>query len=65
MFDYDLLSEKFVSTNLNQLSVDITKDKIKSVVYKDDNNNNVYVLTEKGTLLTLLYNKTENIMGWF
>lgn len=65
MFDYDLLSEKFVSTNLNQLAVDITKDKIKSVVYKDDNNNNVYVLTEKGTLLTLLYNKTENIMGWY
>ena len=65
MFDYDLLSEKFISTNLNQLALDITKDKIKSIVYKDDNNNNVYVLTEKGTLLTLLYNKVENIMGWY
>lgn len=65
MFDYDLLSEKFVSTNLNQLALDITKDKIKSIVYKDDNNNNVYALTEEGTLLTLLYNKAENIMGWY
>lgn len=65
MFDYDLLSDKFVSSSLNQLAIDITKDKLKSLVYKDDNNNNVYALTEKGTLLTLLYNKNENIIGWY
>lgn len=65
MFDYDLLSEKFVSSNLNQLALDITKDKLKTIIYKDDNNNNVYALTETGKLLTLLYNKAENIMGWY
>lgn len=64
MFDYDLLSEKFVSNDLNQLSLDITKDRLKTIIYKNDKNNNVYALTEAGTLLTLLYNKAENIMGW-
>lgn len=65
MFDYDLMTEKFVSTDLNTLAQEITRDKIKKLVYKEDINKNIYVLTEKGQLLTLLYNKAENIQGWF
>ena len=65
MFDYDLMTEKFRSTDLNYLAQDITKEKIKRMVYKKDGGYNLYILTEAGQLLTLLYNSEESILGWF
>ena len=65
MFDYDLLTEKFISTDLNWLAQEVTRDKLKSIYTKRDDNNNIYCLTEGGQLLTLLYNTTESINGWF
>jgi hypothetical protein len=65
MFDYDLMTEKFKAVDLNWLSQEITKDKIKRLTYKKDGNYNLYALTEVGQLLVLLYNSDESINGWF
>lgn len=64
-FDYDLMTEKFTSTDLNWLSQEITRGKIKRMVYKRDGSYNLWLLTEEGQLLTLLYNTDESIQGWF
>ena len=65
MFDYDLLTEKFLSTDLNWLAQEVTRGRLKEIYYKKDDNNIIYGLTESGQLLGLLYNSKESIMGWF
>lgn len=65
MYDYDLMTEKFVSTDLNWISHDVTKGHLKEIFYKRDQNYNIYGLLESGQIITLLYNKEENINGWF
>lgn len=62
-FDYDLVTESFVSSNLNLLANDI--EKVEEIYYKRDDNNLVYGRTADGQMLCLLYNKAENIYGWF
>lgn len=65
MFDYDLLTEKFLSTDLNWLSQEVTRGRLKEIYYKRDDNNLIYGLLENGQMLALLYNSRENINGWF
>lgn len=65
MFDFDLLTEKFVAVDLNWMAQEITQGKLKKIVYKRDNNYNIYGLTEDYKLVVLLYNQAENILGWF
>lgn len=62
-FDYDLVSESFISQNLNLLNDSLGK--IVEIKYKKDNNNLIYCRTGEGQLIGLLYNKDENIIGWF
>lgn len=62
-FDYDLVSEKFVSSDLNLLCEDIPD--IEEIYYKRDRNDLVYGRTADGQMIALLYNKAENIFGWF
>lgn len=62
-FDYDLVTESFISSSLNMLTTEI--DTIAETYYKRDENNLVYCRSEKGQMLALLYNKAENIFGWF
>lgn len=62
-FDYDLVTESFISSNLNLLSNQI--EKIEEFYYKRDDNNLIYGRTADGQMLALLYNKAENIYGWF
>ena len=65
MFDYDLLTQKFTANDLNWISSEITRGKIKKILFKRDDNNNIYVLLESGQIVTMLYNTKENILGWF
>lgn len=65
MFDYDLLTEKFLSTDLNWLAQDVTRGRLKEIHYKRDDNNIIYVLLDNGQMAGLLYNSRESIMGWF
>ena len=65
MFDYDLLTEKFLSNDLNMLAQEITRGKLKKIFYKRDDNNIIYCLLENGKALALLYKSSESINGWF
>lgn len=62
-FDYDLVSESFTSQNLNIISMEVGN--ILELYYKKDRNNLVYCRTEDEQLSALLFNKDENIVGWF
>lgn len=65
MFDYDLLTEKFLSMDLNWLAQDVTRGRLKEIHYKRDDNNIIYALLDNGQMAGLLYNSRESIMGWF
>lgn len=65
MLDYDLMTEKYISTDLNWLAKDVTRARMKAIYAKRDDNNMLYTLLENGQLLGLLYNSRENINGWF
>lgn len=65
MFDYDLVTEKFVATDLNWMAQSITKSGLKKIAYKKDNNYNIYGLLNNGQMVALLYNSAESILGWF
>lgn len=65
MLDYDLMTEKYISTDLNWLAQDVTRARMKAIYAKRDDNNMLYTLLENGQLLGLLYNSRENINGWF
>lgn len=65
IFDYDLLTEKFLSTDLNWLAQDVTRGRLKEIHYKRDDNNIIYALLDNGQMVGLLYNSRESIMGWF
>jgi hypothetical protein len=62
-FDYELVSESFVSTALNLISDNIGE--IEEIYYKRDNNNLLWAKTKKNQLLCVLYNASENIIGFF
>lgn len=65
MFDYDLLTEKFLSTDLNWLAQEVSLGKLAELYYKRDNNSIIYCRMESGQVAGLLFNSRENIMGWF
>lgn len=65
MFDYDLLTEKFLSNDLNMLAQEVSRGKIKKIYYKRDDNNIIYCLLENGKAIALLYKSSESINGWF
>lgn len=65
MFDYDLLTEKFLSNDLNMLSQEVTRGRLKKIYYKRDDNNIIYCLLEDGKAIALLYKSSESINGWF
>ena len=65
MFDYDLLTEKFLSDDLNMLAQEVTRGRLKKIYYKRDDNNIIYCLLENGKAIALLYKSSESINGWF
>lgn len=64
-FSYDLLTESYDSNDLNMLAKDVTRGKIKAVYFKRDDNDGVWARLGNGKLIYLIYNKAENIFGWF
>ena len=63
-FQYDLLTESFVSKDANILSYDITSSGIKRLDIKRDRNDLIFALKNDGTFLTANINIPENIIGW-
>ena len=64
-FQYDLMTESFVSTECTLVSKDATVGRIKRIVYKRDDDDLMYVLMEDGTMAAVVFNQSENINGWF
>ena len=64
-FQYDLMTESFVSTECTLVSKDATVGRIKRIAYKRDDDDLMYVLMEDGTMAAVVFNQTENINGWF
>jgi len=63
-FQYDILTESFLSQDSNIFSYEITKGIFKKIRYIKDRNNLIFALLEDGTLLTLNFYEKENILGW-
>lgn len=49
LMDYNLQRERQYSVNISEFSNDLNSRKIKKIVFKKDNNSNVFVLYEDGT----------------
>ena len=64
-FQYDLMSESFVSSECTLVAKDATVGRINRILYKRDDNDLMYVLMEDGTMSAIVFNQTENINGWF
>lgn len=64
-FQYDLMTESFISTECTLVSKDSTVGKINRILYKRDDNDLLYVLMDDGTISAIVFNQQENINGWF
>lgn len=64
-FQYDLMTESFVSTECTLVSKDSTVGKIKRLLYRRDDNDLLYALMEDGTICAIVFNQSESINGWF
>lgn len=49
LMDYNLQRERQYSVNISEFSNDLNSRKIKKIVFKKDNNSNIFVLYEDGT----------------
>lgn len=63
-FKYDLLEERYVSTDVNFISYDITKGGISKLAFKKDEDDLIYTVRNDGKLLSLNFQEKENIIGW-
>jgi hypothetical protein len=65
-FSYDLLSESFLSQDVNVIGHDITESGVDKIRYKKDRYNLIWQKKANGNLLSLAYYKSSNevIRGW-
>lgn len=63
-FNYDLLTESFLSKDANFISYDITKGGIGKVRHKKDRDDLIFGVRESKDILSLNFKEEENIIGW-
>jgi hypothetical protein len=63
-YNYDVLTETFLSRDANVTSYDVSLGGLTKIRYTKDRNNLVHALRGDGDLCTMNFNKTENIIGW-
>lgn len=61
---YDYNSDAFVGPELTVLSEQLTAGGIKKIVFQKEPNNTIWGLREDGELLTLTYDKAQDVIGW-
>lgn len=61
---YDYNQDAFVGPELTILAEGLTTGGIKKVVFQKEPNNTYWCLKEDGTLLTLTYDKSQDVIGW-
>jgi hypothetical protein len=63
-FNYAYNTNSYESVNLNILCPELIDSSIRKIVYNQDENDFVYVLTEDGNLYYLLYSSIEQFYAW-
>lgn len=63
-FNYDVLSETFLSQDANVISYDISLGGFSKIRYTKDRNNLVHALRGGGDICTMNFNFKERIIGW-
>lgn len=61
---YDYNQDSFVGPELTILAENLTVGGIKKIVFQKEPNNTYWCLKEDGTLLTLTYDKSQDVIGW-
>lgn len=61
---YDYNQDAFVGPELTILAESLTAGGIKKAVFQKEPNNTYWCLKEDGTLLTLTYDKSQDVIGW-
>lgn len=61
---YDYNQDSFVGPELTILAESLTTGGIKKIVFQKEPNNTYWCLKEDGTLLTLTYDKSQDVIGW-
>ena len=61
---YDESSDAFVGPELTILAEHLTAGGISKIVFQKEPNNTIWCLKEDGELLTLTYDKTQDVIGW-
>jgi len=56
--------ESFDSPDLNVLAEDILSDGIVDMAWQDQPNKTLWIVTEKGELRSMLFDRVENTIGW-
>lgn len=63
-FNYDILTETFLSKDANVISYDISLGGYSKIRYTKDRNNLVHGMRGTGDICTMNFNAAENIVGW-
>ena len=61
---YDYNYDAYVGPELSIVAEHLTAGGIKKVVFQKEPNNTMWVLKEDGELLTLTYDKVQDVIGW-
>lgn len=61
---YDYNQDSFVGPELTILAESLTTGGIKKIVFQKEPNSTYWGLKEDGTLLTLTYDKSQDVIGW-
>lgn len=61
---YDYNYDAYVGPELTILAEHLTAGGIKKIVYQKEPNNTIWCLKEDGELLTLTYDKSQDVIGW-
>jgi hypothetical protein len=63
-FNYAYNTDSYESSNLNIMCPELINDNIKKIVYQQDENDYIYVMTESGDIFYLLYSSLEQFFSW-
>lgn len=61
---YEYQNDSYVGPELTILAENLTTGGIRKIIYQKEPNNTIWAIKEDGELLTLTYDKTQEVMGW-
>jgi len=61
---YDFNSDTYVGEDLTFLAEHITEDYVKELVFVEEPDTVIYAITEAGTMLCGLYDRSKKVVGW-